>query len=381
MDFSRFADIPVVDGHIHFPHKELMDDFLAVMDTLGLARANLVGLPDPQMVNQNPALIHFKAHWPDRVYICGALDYTQFWADAARGPESLADQIAALKAIGFDGLKLVEGKPMVRKLLGLPFDGAEYARMWAALEDLGLPVVFHVGDPEEFWDADRCPDWARNRGWFYGDGTYSLKEDLYAEVDRVLARQPGLKVILAHFYFLSADLARAGAFLDAHPHVCFDLTPGVEMYLNFASNLDAARDFFVRYQDRLIYGTDIGAIATMADPSQGLDRAESLGRAWVVRQFLETDETFTAPEGVGHWLGMDAGGFHGIALPADVLVKIYRANLERVFGPAPVPLDRDAALAELERLAATIDVLSGGEAVESPARQVAREMQEGATHF
>jgi len=84
----------------------------------------------------------------------------------------------------------------------------------------------------------------------------------------------------------------------------------------------------------------------MADPSQGLDRAESLGRAWVVRQFLETDEAFTAPEGVGHWLGMDAVGFHGIALPADVLVKIYRANLERVFGPVPAPLDRDAALAE-----------------------------------
>jgi len=175
-------------------------------------------------------------------------------ANLEQGLEGLAGQIDTLQAIGFDGLKLIEGKPMVRKLLGLPLDGPEYAGLWAALEERAMPVVLHLADPEEFWDADLCPDWARAQDWYYGDGTYPLKEDLYAEIDRVLQRHPRLKLILAHFYFLSADLRRAGAFLDAHPGVCFDLTPGVEMYLNFARGLDAARDFFIRYQDRLIYG-------------------------------------------------------------------------------------------------------------------------------
>jgi predicted TIM-barrel fold metal-dependent hydrolase len=371
MDFSHFAAIPVVDGHIHFPHPELTDDLIAVMAHMRLARANLVSVPDLQTINQNAALIHFKAHHPQRVTICGALDYTQAWADPAHAPDVLADQIATLKAIGFDGLKLVEGKPVVRKLLGLPFDGPEYARMWAALEEQGFPVVFHVADPEEFWDAERCPDWARAQGWFYGDGTYPRKEDLYAEVARVLERHPGLRIIFAHFYFLSADLERAGEFLDAHPHVCFDLTPGVEMYLNFARALDAARDFFVRYADRLVYGTDIGASAVQRDPSGGLDRAASLGRAWIVRRFLESDAPFAAPEGVGHGLGMDATEFHGIALPPDVLEKIYHANFERLFGAAPAPLNRDAARAELERQARVIDARAG-EPVESPARRVAR---------
>ncbi len=374
MDFSQFADIPVVDGHIHFPHLELMDDVLAVMETTRLARANLVSVLDLQTINQNPALIHFKAHHPDRVSICGALDYTQVWADIAHAPEVLANQVATLKAIGFDGLKLIEGKPMVRKLLGIPFDGPQYAGLWAALEEQGFPVVFHVADPEEFWDAEHCPDWARAQGWFYGDGTYPLKEDLYAEVDRVLERHPGLKIMFAHFYFLSADLTRAGEFLDAHPHVCFDLTPGVEIYLNSARNLDAAHDFFVKYQDRLGYGTDIGASAIQSDPSQRLDRAESLGRAWVVRRFLEADEPFAAPEGMRHSLGMDSEGFHGIALPPDVLEKIYRLNFERLFGPAPAPLNRDAALTELERQASVIDAQAGGEPVESPARRVGRRL-------
>jgi hypothetical protein len=180
--------------------------------------------------------------------------------------------------------------------------------------------------------------------------------------------------VFAHFYFLSADLARAGEFLDAHPGVCFDLTPGVEMYFNFARDVDRARDFFIHHQDRLIYGTDIGAAAIVDAPAGGLDMAESGGRSWVVRKFLESDATFSAPEGVGHWLGMDAEGFRGIALPREALEKIYRANFERLFGQAPAPLDREAALAELARMAATIDA-QAGEPVDSAARQVAGWLQ------
>jgi predicted TIM-barrel fold metal-dependent hydrolase len=369
-----FADISVTDGHIHFPRPSLMDDVLGVMDTAGIARVNLVAVPDLQMVNHNPALIHFKAHHPTRVYISGALDYTQVLANPSHAAEILAAQIARLKAIGFDALKLVEGKPMVHKMIPFAFDGPEYAGMWTALEEQNLPVVFHVADPEEFWDDEHCPDWARAHGWFYGDGSYPSKEDLYAEIARTLERYSGLRIVFAHFYFLSADLRRAGEFLDAHPNVYFDLTPGVEMYLNFARDVDATRDFFIAYQDRLIYGTDIGASAIDYDPAQGLDVVESLGRAWIVRSFLEADEAYGAPEGIGHGLGMDADEFHGIALPRVVLEKIYRTNFEALFGLAPVPLNRDAALAELERIANVIDAQAGAP-VDGPARQVVAQLR------
>ena len=374
MDFTRFADLPVVDGHIHFPRPELMHDVVAVMDASGVQRANLVAVPDLQVINQNPALIHFKAHHPQRVFICGALDYTQVWADVTRGPQALAEQIATLQQIGFDGLKLIEGKPMVRKLLAIPFDDPLYARLWSVLEEQGFPIVFHVADPEEFWDADGCPDWARAQGWFYGEGGYPAKESLYAEVDRVLERHPALKIVFAHFYFLSADLQRAAAFLDAHPEVCFDLTPGVEMYHDFARDIQAARDFFLRYQDRLVYGTDIGASSLQRDPAEGLDRSESLSRTWIVRRFLETEDVFVGPEGAGHWLGMDTGQFHGIALPTEVLDKIYRANFERLFGATPAVLNPGAAVSELERMAAAADALAGA-SVDSPARRVAGELR------
>lgn len=89
MDFSRFADIAAVGGHVHFPHPRLMDDVLRVMETIGLTHTNLVSVPNPRAINQNPTLIHLKAHPPGRAYIGGALDDTQALADPARAPEEV----------------------------------------------------------------------------------------------------------------------------------------------------------------------------------------------------------------------------------------------------------------------------------------------------
>jgi predicted TIM-barrel fold metal-dependent hydrolase len=367
MDSSQLADVPVVDGHVHFNHLGRMDDILALMDAAPIVRANLVCTPNRDAINHNPGLIAFKARHPDRAYISGALDYTQVLGDPEHMPGILAAQVHALKAIGFDGLKMTEGKPPNRKWLPFRLDAPGYEGLWSALEDVDMPVVLHVGDPETYWDAERCPRRARERGWFYGDGTYPLKEELYSEMEHVLQRHPRLKVILAHFYFLSADLERASQFLDAHPNACFDLAPGAEMYNNFTRN-EHSRDFFLHYQDRVIYGTDTTTGSIEHDGDQGVRTA--LGRGWTVRTFLETDSVFRPPEALLRWLESDLRGFRGIALPREVLVKIYSANLERAFGPAPAPLDHSAALAEVRRVAHLLDERAGGMAVRNHARDV-----------
>jgi hypothetical protein len=172
---------------------------------------------------------------------------------------------------------------------------------------------------------------------------------------------------LAHFYFLSADLERAGRFLDDHPSVCFDLAPGSEMYNSFSRN-DASREFFIRYQDRLVYGTDTTTGAIARDGDRGV--AVALGRAWAIRTFLETDRVFVPPPGLMRWLEPDLRAFRGIALPREVLRKIYRTNFERLYSSSPAPLDQDAALALVQRMAATLDEQAGGFAGHNHARQV-----------
>jgi predicted TIM-barrel fold metal-dependent hydrolase len=364
----QLADLPIVDGHVHFNHLQRMGDILALMEGVPLLRANLVCTSNPTTINHNPTLIAFKACFPSRAYISGALDFVQALAEPERMSEVLAAQVRTLKGIGFDGLKMTEGKPTKRKWLPIPLDAPSYNGLWTTLEELGMPVVLHVGDPETYWDPERCPTRAWERGWFYGDDTYPLKEELHAEAAHVFERHPQLKVILAHFHFLSADLERASRLLDAHPSVCFDLAPGSEMYNNFSRDPQQARDFFLRYQDRLVYGSDTTSGAMEREGDKGVEWA--LGRAWVIRTFLESDRTFVPPEGLERWLEPNLEGFQGIALPTEALEKIYRANFERIYGHAPAPLDPELALSEVQRMAEVLDRRAGGVAADNHARQV-----------
>jgi hypothetical protein len=254
---------------------------------------------------------------------------------------------------------MIEGKPDMRKMLPVPpFDSPAFAPYWEMMERRAVPLVFHVNDPEEFWDAARVPDWARSQGWFYGDGTYINNESQYTEILHVLERHPNLKVIFAHFYFLSAQLPRLAALLDRFPNMHIDLTPGIEMYGSFSRDPQAARDFFIRYQDRIVFGTDIGAKALLNTPGLGIEPGESGLRIRVVRSMLENDGEYTLDVGDGFLFGRFAGPYRGLSLPEDVLRKIYSANFERLAGSSPRPLNPVAIAAECARLEAVIPMMA-----------------------
>jgi predicted TIM-barrel fold metal-dependent hydrolase len=326
MDAS-FAALPITDSHVHFVHPERMDEILALMDAVPCARLNLVCIPNPDGTTHNPAALNFKQRYPDRTFISGALEYAPALAGLNHAPELLAAQVAGLKTQGFDGLKLIEGKPQVRKLLPHPLDGPLYAQMWDVLEQEQMPVVFHVADPDEFWDAALCPDWASRSGWDYSDGSFPSKETFYSEVDAILDRHPNLKIIFAHFYFLSRELDRAARFLDAHPSVCFDLAPHLGMYTDFSLQPEAGRAFFVRYQDRIIFGTDTDT-RTLERGTEGIQFTRSI--PVLIRSFLEKNGEFSMPGGTR---------YHGLGLPRPVLEKIYQTNFERIYGRIPLVLN------------------------------------------
>jgi predicted TIM-barrel fold metal-dependent hydrolase len=368
MDFDNLRNLPVLDAHIHLPYPSLAEDLKKLTYQMGIDRINLVSTPDMDTVNHNAAVLYYKSLRPASTFICGGLDHFSVQQDLPHMPAALARQVTEMHQTGFDGLKLLESKPVARKIINIPLDGPIYAPMWAEVERLNMPVVWHVADPEEFWDAEKCPAWVKNSGWFYGDGTYPLKEELYAEVEVIVTRHPHLKVILAHFFFLSADLPRAAAFLEAHPNVCFDLTPGSEMFFNFMVDLDATRDFFIRFQNRLIFGTDAGASA-VGKPNLPLNRDETLGRTYFVRSFLEHEGKLEIPQGVAHWR-RPGKALYGLNLQPLVLEKIYWANFERLFSRTPAKINPEKAIALLSAQAEFIDKRAGAP-VDSYARQVA----------
>jgi hypothetical protein len=259
----------------------------------------------------------------------------------------LAEQARRLAAAGADGFKLLESKPTARKWLRQPADGEYLEEFFAEAEKLGLPLLWHVADPEEFWDAARTPAWAKQRGWGY-DASFEKKEALVAEAERVLDRHPKLKVIFPHFLFLSADLGRAERLLAAHPGVHLDLAPGIELYYNLSRDRERAREFFVRRSRRILFGTDTGMTADLPE-------ATCAARINLVGRFLESHEEFRLPPEADYLLDPPEDGVvKGLDLPEASLRLICRENFERLAGHKPRPLDRRLAAEECRRLAGVL---------------------------
>lgn len=351
MDQKEFGDFPVVDCHIHYAHPDLMPGLMDVCDRLKIDRLNIVCTPDMKRLSLVPDALHLKAHYPERVFVFGGLDVSVYFREPQGVGKAFAGYVDLLSSLGCDGIKMIEAKPQMRKILPVPdFDSEGFAPYWEKLSQSQFPLLMHVNDPEEFWDAQKAPSWAFERGWFYGDGSFINNEKQYSQILGVLQKFPNLKVVFAHFFFMSAQLERLAEILDRYPNVCVDLTPGIEMYTNFSKNLQKTRDFFIKYQERILFGTDIGARALLVDPREGIQFEESRGRVSVVRSFLESDGEFALPEKNGFLFGSGDTPLHGIGLPKEALAKIYHENFERVVSVKPREINAGGTVAFCEQV-------------------------------
>jgi predicted TIM-barrel fold metal-dependent hydrolase len=360
---SKATDI--LDGHVHMGGPGNEAAVLSLCEATGIQRMALVAIQNPEAGSGLAGALYMKARHPERFLVFAGLNHAQRLSEGRVKTPSLAHQAQAFGAMGLDGLKMIEGKPTSRQRMNVPVTDPYFAEYWACVEELGLPIVWHVNDPEEFWEPDKIPGWAKERNWGYGPEDVT-KEVLYAEVDEVLARHPRLKVIFAHFYFLSADLPRASRFLDAHPNVHFDLAPGVEMLYNISRDPEAGREFFLRYADRIVFGTDLWS-----------DIGNEVGvfRAGLVFRWLESEDEYRVAEGADFLLGPPEDGIvRGLALPEDALSRLYGGNLQRLAGSEPKPLDVARAREECERIAAVAEAMSGKPAAETEAGQVAERL-------
>lgn len=281
-------------------------------------------LEKPENLPRNGISLLLKLRYPGRIYSFGGIVMPRGRGKAG----DYSSQVKRLQTAGFDGVKLF-GKPSVRASRPFAFDDPIYDELYGALSESGMPLNFHIGDPPEFWDWEQIPDFAREKGWYYGEGGYPAMEELLEEVTRILEHFPRLKLLVPHMMFLSQDLERLGGLLDRFPNLLTDITPGRELYFQLSRNREAARDFFLRYRKRILFGTD-NAVYT-----RRLNSLEECRQTLAaVERFLETEDHFQA------WGGM----LMGLGLPEEALEDIYRNNFIRWAGSQPATPDPAAAV-------------------------------------
>jgi len=190
------------------------------------------------------------------------------------------------------------------------------------LQQTGFHILNHVNDPEEFWDPKLVPDWSSSAssGGYWETDKFLPKEQHYQENERWFERYPRMNMTLAHAYFLSNFPERMEALFEKFPNVSIDLTPGIEMFDGFTKQRDKWIPFFIKYQDRILFGTDNRV--SHLEQKVGHD-ASYYDRIAYMRRFLETDDKF---EAWGYKL-------HGFALPEKAINKIYSENALRLRGP------------------------------------------------
>jgi hypothetical protein len=329
-------DTRLIDCHVHMRGLNSIPNLTAIIDACGMSAINVASLSPRGDDNlaQNVVGLLFKTRQPGRVYSFGGLRHAE--SGAVTDPLPFVEQAERLIAAGCDGMKMIEGKPSEYKLVGKTLDCAAYEPLYARLQEMGRPLLLHVGDPPSLWNAG-APEWARQRGWSYGDGTFPTQEELREQVEHVLDRFPRLNVIFAHFCFMSTDLARAGRFLERHPGAHLDITPNGGLYTDMSRDPDEARDFFIRFQDRILFGTDNAGGRRTPNPDRTAAAAEKVA---AMRRFLETDDEFP-------YFG---GRCRGLGLPPEACAAVCAGNFARLAAARPADVDAGLALAECERL-------------------------------
>ncbi|MEG0190220.1 MAG: amidohydrolase family protein [Lachnospiraceae bacterium] len=323
----------MIDGHIHFAKSMKTERLNAIIEEYQLERIALLCIPKGGNAPVETDALEFQKQCKVPVYIFGGISREIFAMDKKELSGALVEEVKRLHKMGCIGIKMLEGKPDVRKAYPIPdFDTEPWEAYWELLEQEQTPVYMHVNDPEEFWDPDKVSEYAKKVGWFY-DCSFINNEEQYTQVLHVLEKHPKLRILFPHFFFCSKQLKRLGHLLDCYPNVRIDVTPGIELYENLSQRHKEAVNFFQTYQDRICYGTDIGARSVIHAEDIPLSIEETRGRIQLITRFLEESGTYLL-EPDGYYV-KDGGTrvMHGLGLEQRVLEKIYRDNFMEFIYP------------------------------------------------
>lgn len=315
----------MIDGHIHYAEYIDGDRLNQVICEYGYEAVALQCIPTAAGRPVEADAFRFREECPVPVYIFGGLDREIYSLPESEMRQALVNEVKRLMDMGCTGIKMLEAKPNIRKHWPIPdFDTDVWEAYWEYLEQTQIPVYMHVNDPEEFWDEKRVSAFARQAGWFY-DETYVNNEEQYRQVFAVLERHPKLRILFPHFLFFSEQLERLSNILDKYINVRIDITPGSELFYNLSENQAEAIRFFDRYQDRICFGTDIGARNLVAKEPRKLSKEECDSRLRLIREFLETKGDYPLrPD--GYYITAEDRTMHGLGLSQEILDKIYGKN-------------------------------------------------------
>ena len=312
----RRAKYPFVDIHGH--QNLSMDDaslasLVAQMDHMGLRTMNnLSGGSGEGLKSQ---VRNVRAKYPGRFTVFANIDWSRI--NEPNFARNAAAQLERdVKDGGAVGLKIFKNLGMDTYWADgsrVRTDDPRLAPIWDMAGTLGIPVLIHTAEPpafflpidkhnERYLELEQYPSRARPAS------KYPPFDSLIAEQHRMFKAHPRTTFISAHLSWLGQDLRRLGRTLDTIPNMNVEVAAAL---YEIGRQPRAGRDFFIKYQDRILMGKDTFG---------GEDEY-----AVYFRIFETNDEYFPWYRRRHAFWGM-----YGLALPDSVLRKVYYRNALRI---------------------------------------------------
>lgn len=303
------AKFPVIDIHSH-PYATTeadLDLWVKNMDEAGITKTILLTYA---YGNEFDSLMNFYSKYPDRFELWCGFNYTGydkpgFGPDAVKELERCFEKGAkGVGELGDKGKGLFYCKPPA---YGMHIDDPRMDFLLEKCAELGMPVNIHVGEPQWFYEKmDSTNDGLINAYTWRLDnqkGILNLDEVLKT-LENALRRHPKTTFIACHLANQNTDLEKLGRLFDLYPNFYADISA------RYAENAPVPRytkAFFEKYQDRLMYGTDMGFDKSMYETTF---------------RILETNDE--------HFYNIDLFGYHwalyGLGLSDEMLHKLYSLN-------------------------------------------------------
>jgi len=309
------AKYPFIDVHNHqfnMPTQDL-NALLKQMDALNMAvMVNLSGRGRGSTEHLDKSLENVKKTNSKRLIVFTNMDFAAI--DDPQWQGRMLKQLEEDVKKGANGLKIYKTLGMfVQDSKGrrIHIDDPRIDPIWDKCGKLGIPVLIHAADPKSFWDPidknnERWLELKTHPGRRHDTDTVKW-ETIIAEQHNIFRKHPKTKFIAAHMAWYASDLKKLAELLDRYPNVYPEIGAVIA---ELGRQPRVAREFMIRYQDRVLFGKD----------------------SWVPEEYttyfrvLETaDDYFPYHKRYHAFWRM-----YGLDLPDDVLKKIYYKNALKV---------------------------------------------------
>jgi predicted TIM-barrel fold metal-dependent hydrolase len=319
-----FAALHPIDVHVHVFKTD--PAFQKMLEQLNLKLMNILVMDDTlpyrkQLQPQIDDALALVRSSHGHVALCTTFDpykfdSASFRADAIKQIDrDFAQGIVAVKIWKNIGMEIRDGSGQY-----IMADDPKFEPIYKDIASHGKTLMTHQAEPDVAWGPPDAsdPSWSyyqENPQWYVANRPgFPSKEKILGARDHVLAENPQLRMVGVHLGSMERSLENIAGHLDKYPNFAIDTAARMDYLMLMPP--EKVRAFLIKYQDRVLYGTDLDLLpdATFSDVLK--DWQSTYARDW---KFLATEETFN----------VEGKPVHGLKLAPPVLQKIFRDNAIR----------------------------------------------------